>query len=117
MIDGRGATRARLLQGVADVFYSLLPGRIHLLRHLHDMTQERLAEALGTTCESISEWERGKSRISLHYVLRLADVFDLPITVFFPPLEEWHPAPQASVCASSPFRAHAMTLRCGRRHN
>lgn len=62
------------------------------------MSQERLAEAVGTTCESISEWERGKNRISLYFVLRLAEVFDVPLTVFFPPLDEWHPASQASVC-------------------
>jgi transcriptional regulator with XRE-family HTH domain len=84
---------------VSSAFYSVLPGRLRLLRCLHDMSQERLAERIGATREAVSLWETGRKPTSMFYLLKLAAVFDVPLTIFFPSLEQWHPAPPESAAS------------------
>lgn len=86
-----------------DAFYSLLPQRIKLLRRLHGLSQYELAERIGATREAVYQWERGMKPTSMYYLLRLARVFDVSVTAFFPAVDEWHPAVSESVCASFAF--------------
>ncbi len=48
------------------------------------ISQEELAEAVGTTANTISRWETASYRPSISDLEKLADFFKVPITAFFP---------------------------------
>ena len=48
-------------------------------RKANAMTQERLAEALGVTCASISKWERGAASPELDKLRAIADYFGVTL--------------------------------------
>ena len=57
--------------------------RMKAKRILRDMSQERLAKALGISYQQLQRYESGKSRLSCSMVYRAALALDVPITYFF----------------------------------
>lgn len=49
--------------------------RIAALRKRHGMTQEQLAQHLGTTRQAVSKWESGKSEPDVATLIRLGELF------------------------------------------
>lgn len=49
------------------------PNRIHELRRAADLSQQALADRMGTTKMSVSELERGERELTLSWMRRLAD--------------------------------------------
>lgn len=49
------------------------------LRKLHKMTQEKLAEHLGMSRQTISKWETGESSPDIHQCRQLADLFGVSL--------------------------------------
>ena len=49
--------------------------RISELRKKQGITQEQLADILGTTRQAVSKWESGKSNPDLDYVIRMGGIF------------------------------------------
>ena len=68
---------AEIYEGIASKIRGLRLGRPGL-------SQEKLAEAIGTTPNTISRWETATYRPSVGDLDKLARFFDVPITVFFP---------------------------------
>ncbi len=56
--------------------------RIRLRRTLLGMSQDRLAEALGTTVQQVQDYERGMNRIGMSRLIGLAQVFGVPVGFF-----------------------------------
>jgi putative transcriptional regulator len=67
------------------VVYGDIPvkNRIRLLREMHGMTQEGLAEALGVHRQTILATERGKFDPSLDLAFRIARYFDVSLEEVF----------------------------------
>jgi transcriptional regulator with XRE-family HTH domain len=57
--------------------------RMKARRILRDMSQERLAKALGISYQQLQRYESGKSRLSCSMLYRTALALDVPITYFF----------------------------------
>ena len=57
------------------------------------ISQEELAQAIGTTANTISRWETASYRPSISDLEKLADFFSVPITTLFP---EIHPSSQVN---------------------
>lgn len=53
--------------------------RLNALRSEWELTQEKLADALGTTQRKISYWESGKIEPDLCSLWKLADFFDVSV--------------------------------------
>lgn len=51
------------------------------------LSQETLAQKVGTTPNTISRWETAAYKPSVSDLERLAQFFNVPITVFFPGME------------------------------
>ena len=49
-----------------------------------DVTQEKLAAALGTTANTVSRWETATYKPTIADLEKVARFFSVPITVFFP---------------------------------
>jgi len=61
-----------------------LGGQVRSFRRMTGQTQASIDEAIGRTAEAVSNIETGKSLPSLDTLVLLADVFNVPITEFFP---------------------------------
>jgi transcriptional regulator with XRE-family HTH domain len=61
--------------------------RIRALRAKEKLSQEALAQKVGTTANTISRWETAVYRPTLDDLERLARCFDVSILEFFPPEE------------------------------
>jgi len=59
--------------------------RIRALRAKEKLSQEALAQKVGTTANTISRWETAVYRPTLDDLERLARCFDVSILEFFPP--------------------------------
>lgn len=57
-------------------------------RARHNLTQERLAELIGVSRQTVNSMEKGKYVPSTVLALRLSAVFGLPVNELFE-LEEW----------------------------
>jgi transcriptional regulator with XRE-family HTH domain len=76
---GRSAPRSKVFHPV-DV---LVGSRVRLQRRLLRMSQEKLAEKLGLTCQQIQKYERGANRIGASRLFCLSKVLDVPVDFFF----------------------------------
>jgi len=56
---------------------------IRIARHFIKMTQKELGEKLGISGSAVSDIESGKTEITVRYLLKLATIYDAPITLFF----------------------------------
>jgi transcriptional regulator with XRE-family HTH domain len=54
-------------------------GRIRQARRLREMTQQHLADAIGSSRESIGAWERGKTSVPFDDLVDIARAVRLPI--------------------------------------
>ena len=61
--------------------------KIKTLRESKDMTQDQLAEMLGTTRQSISRYEIGERKVNQDILFELAEIFKVSINEFFPPIK------------------------------
>ena len=57
--------------------------KLRQLRKLHKLSQEELADAVGTTRQTITSIETGKYIASLPLAYKIAHYFDLPIEGVF----------------------------------
>lgn len=62
--------------------------KIRYYRELRNMTQDELAERLGTTRQSVSRYENGERKANQDILFDLADIFKISINSFFPPVEQ-----------------------------
>ncbi|MEO9458799.1 MAG: helix-turn-helix transcriptional regulator [Lentilitoribacter sp.] len=62
--------------------------RVKTLRHQHGLTQAQLAEAIDKAFETISNLERGKTAPNFSTLADIAEVFKVPMRVFFEGLDE-----------------------------
>jgi|SRR6185295_19831628 transcriptional regulator with XRE-family HTH domain len=62
--------------------------KVRALRLNKNMSQERLAEALGLTFQQVQKYERGTNRISAGRLQRIAKILDVQTAVFFPDTKE-----------------------------
>lgn len=54
---------------------------LKVLRKERNLSQGKLAEAVGVTQQCVSEWERGRIEPTLSYLWRLSDIFGVSIDV------------------------------------
>ncbi len=52
---------------------------LYKLRKESKVSQQKLAEYVGVSQQSISEWEKGKIEPTLSYLWKIADFFDVSI--------------------------------------
>ena len=57
--------------------------KIRQLRDARGMTQQTLAEAVGVTQATVSDWENGKMKPDLVRAVKLADLFDTTLDVIY----------------------------------
>jgi transcriptional regulator with XRE-family HTH domain len=70
--------------------YKFIGKKIRDLRSTHKgkgISQEELAQAVGTTPNTISRWETAAYKVSVGDLEQLSRFFAVPITEFFPSLE------------------------------
>ncbi len=53
----------------------------------HGLSQDSLAQSIGTTPNTVSRWETAAYKPSVSDLERLAQFFGVPITVFFPGMD------------------------------
>jgi len=60
------------------------PEKIKLLRELHLLTPDQLARRLGETVtgQQIKQWEAGKIEPRFSTLLKICDIFGIPIETF-----------------------------------
>jgi transcriptional regulator with XRE-family HTH domain len=68
-----------------EQIYKELGRRIAIARGEANMTQERLAGAIGLSRTSVVNVEAGRQRLSIHQLYRIADALDRQPSEFLPP--------------------------------
>lgn len=58
---------------------------IRAQRRLKDISQDKLALAIGTTFQQVQKYERAANRVSASRLAQIAKHLDVPISTFFPP--------------------------------
>ena len=71
-------------------------------RLMIDMTQEKLAAALGLTFQQVQKYEKGKNRIGASRLQHLAHTLQVPIAFFFEGAAQIAGQPKATCNAPSP---------------
>jgi transcriptional regulator with XRE-family HTH domain len=66
-----------IYKGIGEKIRELRTGR-------PDLSQEKLAAALGTTANTVSRWETAQYKPSVGDLEKISRFFSVPITVFFP---------------------------------
>jgi transcriptional regulator with XRE-family HTH domain len=66
-----------------DPVDALVGGNIRLQRLAKKISQGELAEHLGVTSQQVQKYERGANRVTAGRLLRLTDIFDIPLTTLF----------------------------------
>ena len=83
-------------------FYRQIGTKIRELRLKYpkgEMSQDAVAEKLGISSNTVSRWETGTYKPTPEDLDKLARLFEVSITVFFPDLQ--HDDPRASMLASA----------------
>lgn len=57
--------------------------RIRLRRTLLNMSQEKLASALGITFQQVQKYESGANRVGASRLFQISQAFDVPVSFFF----------------------------------
>lgn len=57
--------------------------RLRLARKVKDMSQPKLAEAVGVTFQQVQKYEGGRNRIAASRLWALSRVLDVPVGYFF----------------------------------
>jgi transcriptional regulator with XRE-family HTH domain len=72
-------------KGQMSTIYKAIGDKIRELRTGRpELSQEKLAAALGTTANTVSRWETAQYRPSVGDLEKISRFFGVPITVFFP---------------------------------
>jgi transcriptional regulator with XRE-family HTH domain len=58
--------------------------QLRLVRKLHGLSQEGLAERLRVTYQQVQKYEKGRNRVAASRLFHAALIFDVPISFFFP---------------------------------
>lgn len=66
-----------------ESIYSCVGTRIKEKRKYLGLSIVRLAEDMGITQQQFNRYERGTSRISIHYLMYLVEMFHVPVDYFF----------------------------------
>ena len=61
---------------------NLDPGRIKFARELHGLTKKELAEKIGKTPSAVTQYEAGKSGLSMETFVALAHALSVPFSFF-----------------------------------
>lgn len=61
--------------------------KIQALRKDHGITAARLAELIEISQQQMSRYERGVNRVDVDCLVRIADIFDIPVGWFFSDIE------------------------------
>jgi len=69
--------------------------RIHLQRTALQMSQTALGKRLGITFQQIQKYENGKNRVSPSRLHQISQVFQVPISFFFPDGGLMEPVPKS----------------------
>lgn len=62
--------------------------KLRMRRKLLDLTQQKVAEAVGVTFQQVQKYERGVNRISASRLAEFADALKVPITYFFEGMDQ-----------------------------
>ena len=57
--------------------------RLQVLRKSSGVSQQKLAEQLGVTYQQVQKYEGGTNRVSTAFLLRVAQMFSVPLDYFF----------------------------------
>ncbi|MGH6871531.1 MAG: helix-turn-helix domain-containing protein [Rhizomicrobium sp.] len=57
--------------------------RLQVLRKSSGVSQQKLAEQLGVTYQQVQKYEGGTNRVSTAFLLRVAQMFAVPLDYFF----------------------------------
>src|SRR5262245_8921393 len=57
--------------------------RVRLRRKMLDMSQQKLASALGLTFQQIQKYEKGHNRISAGRLQTIAQIMEVPVSYFY----------------------------------
>ena len=57
--------------------------RIRLRRLMMDISQEKLADAVGLTFQQVQKYERGMNRVSASRLYQFSNILDVPISYFY----------------------------------
>jgi transcriptional regulator with XRE-family HTH domain len=58
-------------------------GRVRMRRKMLAMSQERLAEALGISCQQVQKCEKGANRIGASRLQQISHILQVPLEFFF----------------------------------
>jgi transcriptional regulator with XRE-family HTH domain len=73
---------------MSSTIYKAIGEKIRELRSGRpDLSQDRLAAALGTTANTVSRWETAAYKPSVADLEKVSRYFKVPITVFFPQID------------------------------
>jgi transcriptional regulator with XRE-family HTH domain len=73
----------------ADHIDQLVGRNIRVLRLKEGMSQTALANALGVTFQQVQKYENGTNRVGSGRLLKIADLFKVPVAVLFEGAEDW----------------------------
>ena len=82
--------KGRLMTRKPDPLDMEVGRRVRALRLNKDMSQEKLAEALGITFQQVQKYENGTNRISAGRLQHIAKILGVPPAVFFSDTKEAH---------------------------
>lgn len=94
----RPVPRSTATEEVMDIslseaeFYYRLASVIRDARETNGLSQREVAEALGHSTSTVNKWEKCKARLTAWDIIRLAELFKLPVELLADP-----PEPQLSI--------------------
>lgn len=57
--------------------------RVRMRRQALDMSQSKLADAIGLTFQQVQKYEKGTNRMGASRLMQIASVLEVPVTYFF----------------------------------
>ena len=76
--------------------------RLRMRRHMLDMSQTDVADALGLTFQQLQKYEKGSNRISASRLQHLSQILQVPVSFFFEGAPAASGIPQETADAPSP---------------
>jgi transcriptional regulator with XRE-family HTH domain len=76
--------------------------RVRMRRLMLEMSQEKLAHALGPTFQQVQKYEKGTNRIGASRLQHIAHILQVPVSFFFAGAPTLAEAPAATGAAPSP---------------
>ena len=103
----RKKSRGRMANGEPNPIDVYVGKRMRMRRQMLDLSQEKLASALGLTFQQVQKYERGLNRIGASRLWDVAMVLNVPITYFFDGMG-------ADIHSQSPSHLYGEDLSLGR---